>query len=384
MASVRLDGVSKRFGDTEAVSALDLDIEDGSYCVLVGPSGCGKSTTLRMIAGLEEVSTGTIAIGGERVDDVPPHRRDIAFVFQGYALYPHLSVRANLAFGLERRRRRASRVRATFDGAYRGARREESTAIAARVAEVAQQLELEPLLDRRPAELSGGQQQRVALGRALVRDPKVFLLDEPLSNLDARLRANTRVELAELQRRVGGTFVHVTHDQEEALALADRIVVMSEGRLQQVGAPDAVHRTPTNRFVAGFVGQPRMNFVDGRATSGRFEGGGLVAPVDAPHAGAAVLGLRPTDLAVEARAAAGALGSGALVDLRDFGDHLDLRVAASPDGEPLVVRTTRRALAAADLDGPLEPGRALALVAAPGSGHLFEPGPFGARLGAAG
>ncbi|QDU84151.1 sn-glycerol-3-phosphate import ATP-binding protein UgpC [Planctomycetes bacterium Pla163] len=394
MASVRLENVTKHFGTSVAVAGIDLEIEDGTYCVLVGPSGCGKSTTLRLIAGLDEPTSGTIAIDGRRVEDLPPHRRDVAFVFQGYALYPHLSVADNLAFGLRRRREHGSRARALVSPDYRTRHRSESEAIAARVRDVAEQLELTELLARKPFELSGGQQQRVALGRALVRDPKVFLLDEPLSNLDARLRSRTRDELVRLQRRVRGTFVHVTHDQEEALALADRIVVMAEGAVQQNGTPAQIHARPANRFVASFVGQPAMRFVAGRverdgdgAQRCSFEGGGLRVRLGAPAvpAAAAVLGVRPSDLELAAFGTSQPAGGGAtdigtarLVEVHDFGDHLDLELATAGDAR-LAVRTTRRALAAAELDGA--PGGEVLLRAAPDALHLFEPGEFGARLG---
>lgn len=401
MASVRLDNVSKRFGTSVAVAGLDLEIEDGTYCVLVGPSGCGKSTTLRMIAGLDDPTTGTIAINGQRVDALPPHRRDVAFVFQGYALYPHLSVADNLAFGLYRRREHASRARAIVSPGYRTERRRESESIESRVREVAEQLELTELLTRKPAELSGGQQQRVALGRALVREPQVFLLDEPLSNLDARLRGRTREELARLQRRVRGTFVHVTHDQEEALALADRIVVMAEGAVQQNGTPAEIHARPANRFVASFVGQPAMRFVEGRidADGGKrscFDGDGLRVALNGRTArsGAAVLGLRPSDLElarpgaelarVEAAHEESAhfesvdLGTARVVAIQDFGDHLDLELE-TPSGARLAARTTRRALSATGLAATA--GEEVLLCAECAALHLFEIGPFGARLG---
>jgi multiple sugar transport system ATP-binding protein len=392
MASVRLESVTKEFGASVAVAGIDLEIEDGTYCVLVGPSGCGKSTTLRLIAGLDDPTSGSIAIDGQRVDDLPPHRRDVAFVFQGYALYPHLSVADNLAFGLRRRREHGNRARALVSPGYRTKCRSESEAIEARVRDVAEQLELTALLARKPFELSGGQQQRVALGRALVRDPKVFLLDEPLSNLDARLRGRTREELARLQRRVRGTFVHVTHDQEEALALADRIVVMAEGAVQQNGTPAQIHARPANRFVASFVGQPAMRFVEGRVEADGprrcwFEGGELRVHLwhAADPAAAAVLGVRPSDLELAAVGApelgerrATTIGSARIVELHDFGDHLDLELATAGAAE-LAVRTTRRALAAAGLDAAR--GGEVLLRAEPDALHLFAPGPFGARLG---
>src|SRR6516165_9791156 len=242
MAEVVLTSVRKTYGHVVAVKDISLEIKDREFVVLVGPSGCGKSTTLRMIAGLEEISSGTIAIGGRVVNHLQPKDRDIAMVFQNYALYQHMSVRDNLAFGLRNRR-------------------VPETEIAAAVARAARILSIEPLLDRRPYQLSGGQQQRVALGRCIVRNPKVFLFDEPLSNLDAQLRAQMRLELKELRQRVPTTSIFVTHDQTEAMTLGDRIVVMKEGFVQQVGTPLELYRKPANRFVASFIGSPSMNFI---------------------------------------------------------------------------------------------------------------------------
>jgi multiple sugar transport system ATP-binding protein len=242
MADVVLTNVRKAYGPVVAVSDVTLHIKDHEFVVLVGPSGCGKSTTLRMIAGLEEVSGGTIAIGGRVVNHLQPKDRDIAMVFQNYALYQHMSVRDNLGFGLRNRRVPEPEV-------------------AAAVARAARILSIEPLLDRRPRQLSGGQQQRVALGRCLVRNPKVFLFDEPLSNLDAQLRAQMRTELKELRLRVPTTSVFVTHDQVEAMTLGDRIVVLKDGVVQQMGTPLELYRRPVNRFVASFIGSPAMNFI---------------------------------------------------------------------------------------------------------------------------
>jgi multiple sugar transport system ATP-binding protein len=240
MAAVTLSRVTKRFGDTVAVDALDLVIDDGEFVVLLGPSGCGKSTALRMIAGLEAPTSGTIAIGGTVVNDVDPKDRDIAMVFQSYALYPHLSVRKNIAFPLKPRK----------------VPRAEQEQL---VADAAAALGLTELLDRRPGQLSGGQRQRVALARAIVRKPRVFLMDEPLSNLDAQMRSDTRGELVELHRKLRTTFIYVTHDQIEAMTMADRVAVMSGGKLQQVGPPQEVYERPANRFVASFIGSPPMN-----------------------------------------------------------------------------------------------------------------------------
>ncbi len=243
MATVTFDNVSKTYGDFQAVKDLNLEIGDGEFMVLVGPSGCGKTTSLRMIAGLEEITSGTLKIGDRVVNDVPPKDRDIAMVFQSYALYPHMSVRENLAFGLK-------------------LRKVPKAEIERRVNEAAETIQLGKLLDRKPKELSGGQRQRVALGRAIVREPAVFLMDEPLSNLDAKLRVQTRAEIARLHQRLKTTVVYVTHDQVEAMTMGTRIAVMNDGLLQQVGTPQTLYDTPINRFVAGFIGSPSMNFLE--------------------------------------------------------------------------------------------------------------------------
>jgi sn-glycerol 3-phosphate transport system ATP-binding protein len=247
VADVQFAGVTKRFGaDTVAVDALDLEVGDGELMVLVGPSGCGKSTALRMVAGLEQPTEGTIRIGGRDVDGLSPGARDVAMVFQSYALYPHMTVRKNLAFPLRRRRM-------------------EKADIERRVADVAEMLELTELLGRKPAQLSGGQRQRVAMGRALIREPVAFLLDEPLSNLDAKLRSELRAELKRLHARLSTTMIYVTHDQVEAMTLGDRIAVMDRGRLLQVGTPEEIYGRPCNVFVARFVGSPAMNLLPGTA-----------------------------------------------------------------------------------------------------------------------
>jgi multiple sugar transport system ATP-binding protein len=243
VAEIVLDGVTKTFPDgTTAVHELDLTIADHEFVILVGPSGCGKSTTLNMIAGLEDISAGELRIGGERMNERAPRDRDIAMVFQSYALYPHMTVRENIGFPLKL---------AGLDKAT----------IGEKVQQAARTLDLEPLLDRRPANLSGGQRQRVAMGRAIVRDPRAFLMDEPLSNLDAKLRVQMRTSIARLQKRLGTTMVYVTHDQTEAMTLGDRIVLMRKGVVQQVGAPEDLYDNPRNLFVAGFVGSPSMNFL---------------------------------------------------------------------------------------------------------------------------
>ncbi|MFM7418062.1 MAG: ABC transporter ATP-binding protein, partial [Alphaproteobacteria bacterium] len=243
MAQVSLRKIVKAYeGGVQAVKGIDLDIDDHEFVVLVGPSGCGKSTTLRMIAGLEEITSGDIAIGGTVVNDIPPRDRDIAMVFQNYALYPHMSVYDNMAFGLMLRK---------FPKAE----------IDRRVKEAARILDITPLLDRKPKELSGGQRQRVAMGRAIVRDPKVFLFDEPLSNLDAKLRVQMRTEIKKVHQTVNTTTVYVTHDQVEAMTLADRVVVMNHGIIEQVGPPQELYHNPATKFVAGFIGSPAMNFI---------------------------------------------------------------------------------------------------------------------------
>jgi ABC-type sugar transport system ATPase subunit len=242
MSEVKIDKLCKSFGPVEVLKDIDLTVEDGSFVVLVGPSGCGKSTLLRSIAGLEPVSSGSMTIGGKTVNDLPPAQREIAMVFQSYALYPHMDVYSNMAFGLKF----AKTPKAEID---------------ARVSEAARILQLEPLLKRRPRELSGGQRQRVAIGRAIVRKPQVFLFDEPLSNLDAALRINTRIEIAKLHKMLKATIVYVTHDQVEAMTLADKIVVMNKGRIEQSGKPLDLYYKPANIFVAGFIGSPAMNFL---------------------------------------------------------------------------------------------------------------------------
>src|ERR1700681_3237704 len=242
MADVALRNVVKRYDEVEAVRGVSLNIPDKEFVVLVGPSGCGKSTTLRMIAGLEEISAGDILIGGEVVNDVPPRDRDIAMVFQNYALYPQLTVFENMSFGLKLRRTPKAEIKA-------------------RVERAAQILSITDLLERRPKQLSGGQRQRVAMGRAIVRTPKVFLFDEPLSNLDAKLRVQMRTEIKRVHQKVRTTTVYVTHDQVEAMTLADRVVVMHHGRIEQIGTPNDLYHAPLTRFVAGFIGSPAMNFL---------------------------------------------------------------------------------------------------------------------------
>jgi ABC-type sugar transport system ATPase subunit len=278
MPGVTLDSVTKRFpGGAVAVDNLSLEIADGEFMILVGSSGCGKTTALRMIAGLETPSSGAIRIGDRVVNEVSARDRDIAMVFQNYALYPHMTVARNLAYPL--RQRRVARSEVTR-----------------RVSEVAEMLGLEELMKRRPGQLSGGQRQRVAMGRALVREPEVFLLDEPLSNLDAKLRVQMRAALKRLHGRLGVTTVYVTHDQVEAMTLGDRIAVMSDGRLQQLGAPQDVYDRPDNMFVAGFIGSPPMNLLRGRVRSGHATAGDLVVPAPGVPDSEVFVGVRPESL----------------------------------------------------------------------------------------
>jgi ABC-type sugar transport system ATPase subunit len=290
VASLDLVGVVKRFGAVEVIHGLDLRVDDGEFIVFVGPSGCGKSTLLRMIAGLEEVSGGTIHLDGEPVNDVPAAKRGLAMVFQSYALYPHMSVRKNLSFGLE-------------------TLRTPKAEITRRVTHAAGILQIDQLLDRRPGQLSGGQRQRVAIGRAIVREPRIFLFDEPLSNLDAELRVQMRVEIKKLHRQLGVTMIFVTHDQVEAMTLADRIVVLRAGVIEQVGTPLDLYNHPANLFVAGFIGSPRMNFISGaigRTSNGEMEfraksGAQLTLPIAGaiPQTGDTVtVGVRPEHLRI--------------------------------------------------------------------------------------
>jgi ABC-type sugar transport system ATPase subunit len=343
MPSVSFDHVTKRFGETTVVEDFTLDVADGELLVLVGGSGSGKSTILRMLAGLETVSAGTIRIDTRDVTALPPRDRDVAMVFQDYGLYPHMTVRENLSLGLR----------------LKNVPRQE---IDRRIAWAGGILGLEPLLDRKPKQLSGGQRQRVAMGRAMVREPKVFLFDEPLSNLDAGLRAQMRIEIGSLQRRLNTTTVYVTHDQVEAMTLGDRIVVLADGHVQQIGRPIDIYRAPANRFVAGFIGTPRMNFVEGRVQR---EGDRLVfvsngARVElpgnrsTPHGAmeTTTLGLRPEDLVIDSQETPGNTLTGRVVLVErlggtthvhfDAGSHRLMAAIADdsvPDvGEPITVR----------------------------------------------
>ena len=292
MADVQLRGVIKRFGSAEVIHGVDLDIKDREFCVFVGPSGCGKSTLLRLVAGLEDISGGDMMIDGQRVNDLPPAKRGIAMVFQSYALYPHMTTRQNMEFGLQLAKHDKSTIRQAVDKA-------------------AAILQIEPLLDRKPKDMSGGQRQRVAIGRAIVRNPKVFLFDEPLSNLDAKLRVQMRLELAKLHQDLNATMIYVTHDQVEAMTMADKIVVLRSGYVEQVGSPLELYHKPQNLFVAGFIGSPSMNFVnssviethDGHATVALL--GGAHIPVDVVRpvkkGDRVMLGMRPEHLSLTSK-----------------------------------------------------------------------------------
>ncbi len=350
MASVTLKGIKKSYGVTEVIKGVDLSIADGEFTVFVGPSGCGKSTLLRMIAGLEDISAGTLSIGDQVVNDLPPKDRRIAMVFQSYAIFPHMTVRENVAFGLT----------------IAGASKEEKDA---KVAEAARILQMEHLLDRRPSQLSGGQRQRVAIGRAIVRKPAVFLFDEPLSNLDAALRVDMRMELSKLHADLGATMIYVTHDQVEAMTLADKIVVLNAGIVQQVGSPLELYHKPANLFVAGFIGSPKMNFIevtaarseDGRAIVSATDTGPISAPVrTSVSAGQKLtLGIRPHHLAL---AADGPIAGN--VRLIERLGHETIISAALPSGYEMV--------AALSGDVSLELGQPVRLTPETSELHLFD------------
>jgi multiple sugar transport system ATP-binding protein len=366
MAQVTIEKAGKVYpGGVNAVVAFSLEIRDGEFIVLVGPSGCGKSTMLRMVAGLEEITSGTIRIGDRVVNDVPPKDRDIAMVFQNYALYPHMTVYDNMAFGLKLRK---------FPKA----------AIDERVRKAAKTLGIEQLLERKPKALSGGQRQRVAVGRAIVREPKVFLFDEPLSNLDAKLRVEMRAELKKLRQAIGTTTIYVTHDQEEAMTLGDRIVVMKDGVIQQVGTPLEVYHEPSNRFVAGFVGTPPMNFFDGELV----RDGGLCFRMGATllefnparadrlkgRTGPVVLGIRPEGLAAnsDGRFKGGRNSISVTVEVTEpLGEKMD--VYATVQGRDRIV-------ARLDSHADVRTGMAMPLFADMSRVHIFEAGGVGASL----
>ncbi len=320
MSGVTLRGAVKRFGEVQVIHGVDLDIDHGEFCVFVGPSGCGKSTLLRMIAGLEETTVGRISIGGRDVTGADPADRGVAMVFQTYALYPHMTVEENMGFGLR------------MNGVDRAT-------IKSKVSEASRILQLGEYLARKPKALSGGQRQRVAIGRAIVRGPEVFLFDEPLSNLDAELRVDMRVEIARLHKEIGATMIYVTHDQVEAMTLADKIVVLRAGHIEQVGSPMELYRNPDNRFVAGFIGSPSMNFLKGVVS-----GSGARVPALAdreiatesglpPDGSAVVVGLRPQNLAVRAA------DSPIRVEIRERLGGVAFDHLSTPTGERIVVET---------------------------------------------
>jgi len=374
VAAIELREVSRQFGATRAVDCVNLSIDDGEFFILVGPSGCGKSTLLNMIVGLETLSSGEILVDGERVDELDPRDRDMAMVFQSYAIYPHMSVRENLAFPL-----RLARLPAAD--------------IDERVLRAARMLELEALLERRPAALSGGQRQRVAMGRALVREPRVFLLDEPLSNLDARLRVQMRAQIARLQRRLGTTTVYVTHDQTEAMTLGQRIAVMRRGKLVQTGTPQQLYARPADLFVAGFIGSPAMNFLPSRLAGERLElpVGSLALPerlrgAAAGAAGPLVAGFRPEDLRLAASGETTGLCFDARADIVEWlGADLFVYFDVALDGfgplelpADLDIQTgdaTRRSLVARiDPDAGVKAGDRFRLCLDPQRLHLFAGG----------
>ena len=326
MSDVILKDIRKTYpGGFEAVKGVSFAIPVGGFCVLVGPSGCGKSTLLRMVAGLETITSGTCSIGGRVVNDVEPADRDIAMVFQNYALYPHMSVYDNMAYGLRNRKTPEDEIKR-------------------RVAEAAKILAIEPMLDRKPRALSGGQRQRVAIGRAIVRGPEVFLFDEPLSNLDAELRVEMRVEIARLHREIGATMIYVTHDQVEAMTLASKIVVLRAGRIEQVGAPLELYRNPDNRFVAGFIGSPAMNFVAGTVKGHSVATDGLVGEIT-PSVGlpadgsGVVIGLRPQALRLVD-------GATHRVDMTEALGGVSFIHLTAPSGEKLIVEAQGDVIAA--------------------------------------
>jgi len=348
MAEVTIRDLRKLYGGLQVIHGIDLDIRDGEFVVLVGPSGCGKSTLLRMIAGLEEVTAGDVLIGDRRVNNLPPSERDIAMVFQSYALYPHKTVAANMGFPLK----------------MRGMPKDE---VEARVGRAAGILGLTPYLERYPRALSGGQRQRVAMGRAIVRDPRVFLFDEPLSNLDAKLRVQMRTEIRELHQRLKTTTIYVTHDQIEAMTMADKIVVLNGGRIEQAGAPLELYDRPVNIFVAGFIGSPSMNMLPGVTEAGGVRAGGALLPLPAGMKAAAgrevTYGIRPEHLA----AGPGIEGTVAVVEPTGSETHVVLRAGGAE-----IVALFRDRVA-------FRPGDALSLAPDPAKVHLFDRG-SGVRL----
>ncbi|HJV62818.1 MAG TPA: sn-glycerol-3-phosphate ABC transporter ATP-binding protein UgpC [Albitalea sp.] len=355
MADLKLQALRKAFDETVILHGVDLEVRDGEFMVFVGPSGCGKSTMLRCIAGLEDITSGDLFIDGDRVNDVPPSKRGIAMVFQSYALYPHMTVAENMAFGLR----------------LAGFSKQEQKAAVQRAAQI---LQIEHLLERKPKALSGGQRQRVAIGRAIVRKPGVFLFDEPLSNLDAALRVQMRVELSRLHQELKTTMIYVTHDQVEAMTLAHRIVVLNAGRIEQVGTPMELYHSPVNQFVAGFIGSPKMNFVEGQLVSSAGgastlrldEGSTVTVSADAATlaAGAKVtLGVRPEHVLASAQAAEGSV-RGHVQLAEHLGDTTYLHVLLRDAQHALVVRT--------EPDNPLNTGDTAHLTFPPTRCFLFD------------
>ena len=353
MAQISLKGVRKSYGATHVIKGVDSEIDDGEFCVLVGPSGCGKSTLLRMIAGLEDITAGELTIAGGRMNDLPPAQRGVAMVFQSYAIFPHMTVRENVAFGL------------TIAGASKQEKDQ-------KVAEAARILQMEHLLDRRPSQLSGGQRQRVAIGRAIVRKPKVFLFDEPLSNLDAALRMDMRMEIGKLHKQLGATMIYVTHDQVEAMTLADKIVVLKDGKVMQIGAPMDLYHNPANLFVAGFLGAPSMNFIEVtvQAINGNkaLVSNAALDPVEVSAARGpfvvgqkAILGLRPQYIDV-APSGGGLHGEVTLTERLGSETVVEVRLS---NGQPLIAALSRDAL--------FETGSTIHLQFAPDQAHLFQP-----------
>jgi len=352
MSGVTLNKVFKKYGDVQVIHGVDLHIDDGEFCVFVGPSGCGKSTLLRMIAGLEKTTAGRIDIGDRDVTSADPADRGVAMVFQTYALYPHMTVRENMGFGLK----------------MNGVPKAE---IAAKVGKASDILQLGDYMNRKPKALSGGQRQRVAIGRAIVRGPEVFLFDEPLSNLDAELRVEMRVEITRLHKEIGATMIYVTHDQVEAMTLADKIVVLRAGHIEQVGSPMSLYKDPDNRFVAGFIGSPAMNFVSGVVDGGQvrvaaLDGRMIATPVALPPDGTPVtVGLRPQDLTLSAEP------SPLAVDISEQLGGVAYDHLSTPTGERIVVETKG--------DDLISPGTSVRVAFDPGTAMFFDAN-TGARL----
>jgi len=345
VSDLQLKSVIKRYGSVEVIHGIDLEIKSGEFCVFVGPSGCGKSTLLRMISGLEGITGGDVVIDGAVVNHVPAAQRELAMVFQSYALYPHMSVRGNLSFGLENLKMPKAEI-------------------SRRVEEAARMLRIEAYLNRRPGQLSGGQRQRVAIGRAVVREPKIFLFDEPLSNLDAELRVTMRREIGNLHRRLGNTMIYVTHDQVEAMTMADKIAVLRDGRLEQFGTPLELFNNPDNRFVAGFIGSPAMNFLKGEIAEGgvALAAGGHIplGPRSGVGQGDAIeLGIRPRNISI---AKTGGV-KGEVTEVEQLGSESYIFVTL-PSGEPLVIHQAGKT--------DIAIGQTVAVKLAPEAVHIFR------------